>query len=241
MAIFREIERRLENLVEGFFTRRFSSALQPVELAHKLAAETDRKRQVSVSQTYAPNIFMVHLAPEDFDELDGFHQALANELTEYVKAHAEQKGYRFTGSVHISIAPEAELRRGGCVIHSHFEERDLGAPAGGTQIISSREIQEALKPTSNARLVELKSGQTHDISLGATIGRREDNDIIVAHEGVSRYHARIEVDRGDFFLVDLDSTNGTYLNGKEIARDKLVDGDAIKLGPVEMRFDHLEQ
>jgi len=241
MDIFREIERRLENLVEGFFTHRFSSALQPVELARKLAAETDRKRQVSVSQIYAPNIFMIHLSPEDFEELDGFHQALASELTEYVRAHAEQKTYRFTGSVHISVAPEAELRRGECVIHSHFEELDLGAPAGGTQIISAREIKDALTVAPTARLVEIETGSEHDIGAGATIGRRSDNDIVIPHSGVSRYHARIETDRTDFFLMDLDSTNGTYLNGEEIARVKLVDGDSVKLGSVELLFNHSEQ
>lgn len=241
MAIFREIERRLENLVEGFFTHRFSSALQPVELAHKLASETDRKRQVSVSQTYAPNVFMIHLSPEDFDELDAFQQALAHELTAYVKAHAEQKGYRFTGSVHISVAPEAELRRGESVIHSHIEEIDLSMPSGGTQIISKRELKEAINVSPKGRLVETDSGVAHDVGASTTIGRRGDNTIVLAHQGISRYHARIEADQDDFFLVDLDSTNGTSLNGEEIGRVKLVSGDTLTLGPVEMRFDLLEQ
>ena len=70
MSIFKDIEKRLENLFEGFFNDRFRSALQPVELARKLVAEMDRKRQISVTLVYAPNIYKVSLSPSDLAEIE---------------------------------------------------------------------------------------------------------------------------------------------------------------------------
>ncbi len=240
MAIFRKIERRLENLVEGFFTHRFSSALQPVELARKLAGEMDDKRQVSVAHTYVPNVFMIHLAPDDFEELGGVQQALAAELTEYIKTHAQENEYRFSGAIHLSIAPEPELHRGECDIHSHFEEIDVAASANDTQIISAEELKEALVIKPNGRLTETESGRIFEIAPGTTIGRRSDNDVVLADNGVSRYHARIDADQEGLLLVDLDSTNGTSVNSEEVGRAKLIDGDTIKIGPIELSFDQTE-
>jgi len=239
MAIFREIERRLENLVEGFFNHRFSSALQPIELAKKLTGEMDRKRQVSVAHTYSPNIFMLHLAPEDFEELEGFHKALAKELCEYVKAHAQEKAYRFTGALQISLAPEGDLRPGECAIHSHFEGLDADKASGGTQIIPALELDKAAQTTARAYLFDANSGIEHPLRDQAiTIGRRSDNNIVIDDAGASRYHARIEASGDNFFLADLESTNGTLLNGEDVGRMRLVNEDRIEIGRVELIFRH---
>jgi hypothetical protein len=239
MAIFRDIEQRLENLVEGFFNHRFSSAIQPVELAKKLGVEMDRKRQVSVAHTYAPNVFMIHLAPDDFEALEGFSQALAAELAEYVKAHGGDRGYRFTGSVHVSLAPEADVHQGECAIHSHFEEMSLPLANGGTQIISARELEEALATTTCTYLINNSSGAKYKLQeKPLTIGRKSDNDIVISDPGVSRYHARVEIDGNDTYLVDLSSTNGTLINGEEISRGRLADDDIISVGNHDLTFRH---
>jgi len=64
-----------------------------------------------------------------------------------------------------------------------------------------------------------------------TIGRGSDCDIMLPERQVSRHHARIERDDGDYLLRDLGSKNGTYVNGQEV-RDKpyyLKDGDEIQI------------
>lgn len=239
MAIFREIERRLENLVEGFFNHRFSSALQPIELARKLTGEMDRKQQVSVTHTYSPNIFMLHLAPQDFEELGGFNKVLAKELSEYVKAHAQEKAYRFAGALQISLAPEGELRPGECAIYSHFEEFDEDQASGGTQIIPALELDKAVDATDRTYLLDESSGIEYPLRNQAiAIGRRSDNDIVIDDAGASRYHARIEANGSNFFLVDLESTNGTLLNDEDVGRVRLVNDDRILIGRVELIFRH---
>jgi pSer/pThr/pTyr-binding forkhead associated (FHA) protein len=69
-----------------------------------------------------------------------------------------------------------------------------------------------------------------------SIGRRSANDIKVAEKAVSRRHCRIDFDGEFYWLVDLDSHNGTFVNGRRISRCLLYDGDMLKVGHAEMVF-----
>jgi diguanylate cyclase (GGDEF)-like protein len=68
------------------------------------------------------------------------------------------------------------------------------------------------------------------------LGRSEDCDLIIDDNRVSRHHARIEPHEGGFLLTDLDSTNGTLLNGERVHSARLQDGDNVCLGEVVLRF-----
>lgn len=64
----------------------------------------------------------------------------------------------------------------------------------------------------------------------ATIGRAPDNDICLEAFGVSRYHARLGVSEGKVFVQDLNSTNGTFLNSKNVDRAEVASTDQISIG-----------
>ena len=66
-----------------------------------------------------------------------------------------------------------------------------------------------------------------------TIGRAEDNDIVVDDRWVSRYHAQLRRDEGRYVVVDQDSKNGTLVNGQRIAGPvALADGDQVQVTPL---------
>jgi pSer/pThr/pTyr-binding forkhead associated (FHA) protein len=65
---------------------------------------------------------------------------------------------------------------------------------------------------------------------GVTIGREPDNDIIVENLLVSGYHARVDAAGKDIILTDLQSKNGTFLNGERTTSAKLNNGDEILVG-----------
>ena len=72
---------------------------------------------------------------------------------------------------------------------------------------------------------------------GVSVGREEDNDIQLLVTGVSRYHAKITFNGSAWSILDLGSTNGTRLNGKQIsAETALADGDTIVIGDQTLIF-----
>lgn len=74
-------------------------------------------------------------------------------------------------------------------------------------------------------------------STPVTIGRREDNDVVVDNMAVSGHHAVIEEEDPNFYvLVDLESLNGTFINETKVFRHKLFDGDDIIIGKHSLKF-----
>lgn len=69
-----------------------------------------------------------------------------------------------------------------------------------------------------------------------TIGRKDDNDIRIDNLAVSGHHAKLLTIFDDSFLEDLDSTNGTYVNGQPITKHPLKNGDVIVIGKHELRY-----
>ena len=70
-----------------------------------------------------------------------------------------------------------------------------------------------------------------------TLGRGADNDLVLPSFEVSRLHAVIEYDGQHYLLSDLDSSNGTFLNGRSVARrTALRDCDVIAIGSCRIRF-----
>lgn len=69
-----------------------------------------------------------------------------------------------------------------------------------------------------------------------TIGRKDDNDICIENLAVSGHHAKLLTIFDDSFLEDLDSTNGTYVNGQPIRKHPLKHGDVIVIGKHELRY-----
>lgn len=77
----------------------------------------------------------------------------------------------------------------------------------------------------------------YDVAIGSfTIGRGPECDIHIRDKSLSRRHAQVEVTRGHAQLVDLNSKNGTFVNGVRVERHLLSGGDFIKLGEIDLRF-----
>ncbi len=69
------------------------------------------------------------------------------------------------------------------------------------------------------------------------IGRGQDNDVVLDMDNVSRFHAIVEGSDDGFVVRDNNSTNGTYINGKEVVgRRRLANGDLIKIGGAILKF-----
>jgi pSer/pThr/pTyr-binding forkhead associated (FHA) protein len=80
-------------------------------------------------------------------------------------------------------------------------------------------------------LVGVDKGRVfRDLPIPVTIGREEGNPLRLNDERVSRFHAKIQLDNEDVILTDLDSTNGTRINGHPIQIRRLLPGDRVGIG-----------
>jgi len=69
-----------------------------------------------------------------------------------------------------------------------------------------------------------------------TIGRKEGNDVVIDNQGISGFHARIVRENQDFAIEDLNSLNGTFLNGRKVYKYVLKHGDIVLIGNHTIEF-----
>jgi pSer/pThr/pTyr-binding forkhead associated (FHA) protein len=92
-----------------------------------------------------------------------------------------------------------------------------------------------------AKLVVLSAGltgKTQELKVDkVTIGRVEDNTFQIAEPSVSSHHCEVLMRGADVVIHDLDSTNGTFINGEKITEKVLKIGEILRLGQIEMRLE----
>jgi pSer/pThr/pTyr-binding forkhead associated (FHA) protein len=93
-------------------------------------------------------------------------------------------------------------------------------------------------PTVTFQVLEgIDKGRTfRELSTPVTIGREEGNQLRLNDERVSRYHAKIQFDNGEIILTDLESTNGTRVNGNVVQIRRLRAGDRVGIGRTLLLF-----
>ncbi len=86
-----------------------------------------------------------------------------------------------------------------------------------------------------------KLNDSYSIEEEISLGRHNDNDIVLKDPYISKHHFRIVKDENEYFIEDLNSSNGTYVNGERIIDvKKLTYGDIIKVGNIEFMFINQE-
>src|SRR6516165_3900621 len=93
-----------------------------------------------------------------------------------------------------------------------------------------------------AKLVLLSAGmtgRTHELKADkTTIGRVEDNTFQIAEPSVSSHHCEILLRGSDVIVHDLNSTNGTYINGQQVTKEAVLKpGQILRLGQIELRLE----
>jgi Protein of unknown function (DUF3662)/FHA domain len=235
------------------FSRAFSSQVQPVEIARKLAKEMDGHRTASVSQVYVPNQYTVFLSTEDHERLEGYERSLEQELSGYLLEHARRRDYALLTRPEVSLETDERLRLGEFGIQTRLvkpparqgEEPEQGEQ-GQTMVYSAP--QEPTKPKRSrqpgARLVETRAIVCFDdrryVLEGpvAVLGRSRESDCVFRDPNISRRHAELRRGpTGDWQVVDLGSTNGVKVNGRRVESSRLSPGDEVTLGTTRFVFD----
>ena len=259
MGILKNIEKRMESLVEGVFGRAFRRQIHPVEIAKALTKQMDEGRMVSISRTYAPNDFTVHLSEEDVESIRAYQAALRDELIQYASTHAENKDYHLMTPPRVRFETEDSLRFGEFGITAKLTggdgPREKGAPqdtSGQTRIFRTEEV--GLGKDQGTSAISAEEAQKHGLAREVvevvtkhgnfplkgrgpwTVGRSQENDIVIPDPNVSRQHARLSRSDNGYVVEDLGSTNGTLLDGAPIDRERIESGDELTFGQSSARF-----
>jgi hypothetical protein len=84
-----------------------------------------------------------------------------------------------------------------------------------------------------------REGEIVDLGTDVlTVGRSPHSDLFLDDVTVSRHHARVLRDEGGFWVEDLNSLNGTYVNRKRIEQQRLFDDDELQIGKFKLMFVH---
>jgi pSer/pThr/pTyr-binding forkhead associated (FHA) protein len=251
MGLARAVEERLEGMMEGFFARVFRSGLQPVEVGRRIQREMGENKTISVSRTYAPNDFRIFIGPEDRARFQPMEEGLVSEFSEVVIETAKQNRWNLMGQPRVRFIEDEDLGKGQFKVESSLTA-DKGSPApavstrepdeanpGATRAISLNTAERLGLSKSGAQLVVLDdSGQAKEsISITRTpivVGRLSSVDVVLSDPNVSRRHAELRRDGPAWVIVDLGSTNGTYVNGKQVTEQALSDGDRLSFGSSDL-------
>jgi len=248
MSVFRNLEARIEGLVEGVFSRAFSSEVQPVELARKLAKEMDSHKTASVSRVYVPNEYTVHLSEEDREKLEGYERSLEQELSGYLLEHARRRGYDLLTRPEVKFNTDDRLRLGefgiqARLVKAPIRENEPARPAeeGHTMVYKAAPAQQPNAPAATPRMTRaiVETGGRRQVLDGprAVIGRSDEAECVLRDPNVSRRHAELRQGAGgEWEIFDLGSTNGIKVNGRRASSVRLREGDQVTVGTTTFRF-----
>jgi hypothetical protein len=261
VGVLQRFERRLGGMVEGLFARAFKSEVQPVEVAAALQRELDDQAAVvGRDRTLVPNHFIVELGDHDHDRLAPYEKPLTHELAAMVREHADDQRYSFVGPVKVELQLVTALETGVFKVHSdvvpgpesgsdlrpvprpeHPQPPALGVPAGALDdtAYTTAIPRPVAAPTFGRIHVQVAKNAAYDVDLThkvSVIGRGTDTDIRLTDQAVSRRHAEIRVANGATMLNDLQSTNGTTVNGVTVTTTPLSDGDEIRMGETVLTY-----
>ncbi|MHB1131899.1 MAG: FhaA domain-containing protein [Chloroflexota bacterium] len=234
----------VENLIEGPFARLPGSSLQPVQIAKALTRAMADDQAIGPNSVYVPNEFAVELTATDYAAFEPVADSLARELATYVEREAAENGWAFLGPVAITLRASEGLKAHRIKVRATrgatTERAEQAMPTDGVHFVRAAEMPGANSFPARraaASITVVQDGAPTTIPLTKdtiTLGRDLDNDVVVGDPSVSRHHAEIRVIGGRWLLVDLHSTNGTRVNGSQVSKQYITDGDRIRLGTIEM-------
>jgi hypothetical protein len=203
------------------------------EIAQQLTQEISScARTDSDGRTYAPDQYTISLNPLDYDFLRQRAPQAHRDLSGALFKALNDSSMSFLKKPQVTLATDPTLTRNEVrVIAWHSSD-----PLQFTNEIDDSKILKRNTPPPGAFLIV--EGKRHfpmtDDEL--TIGRRLDNNLILEDRHVSRSHARLEVIKGQYVIVDLDSTAGSRVNGRLITRHTLRPGDIISIAAVQLIY-----
>jgi len=225
MGVLDRFERGVENVVNTAFAKTFRASVKPVELVSALRKEADSKAAaVDHNRTVIPNLYDIRLSVADYKAVvDWGEDALRQEFEDSLKDHANFQRYALVGALSVRFLKDDTLSTGRFAISSRSSR--------GAAVAASPSTQNSRHP-----LIDIDGQRYHLTGEVTIVGRGSEADIVVNDSGVSRQHVKFEVTDFGTILIDLGSTNGTFVEDQRIKEATLLDGNAITIGRTTIMY-----
>ncbi|NJP05157.1 MAG: DUF3662 domain-containing protein [Chloroflexaceae bacterium] len=237
MSALSRFEQFMESLVEDSVARLFRSPVQPAEIAKRLERAMESHQTISVRRVIVPNIYRVFLNPRDFMAFQPIRKEVEREMANYLNELANERQFTMLEHPRVEMSEDSAVPRRTIQVVAETVER---GSEGATQVMTATaQLQSSSQQNQRALLLLETTNGPHPIPLESTllnIGRGLNNDIILEDTRVSRHHAQLRYKTRRFWITDLGSTNGTFINGERISEAALGDQDVISLGGLELLF-----
>jgi predicted component of type VI protein secretion system len=261
MGVMSRIEAAMQGAVEGAFGRVFRTRVEPAELARKMERAMDTNLTLEIDRRVAPNVYDLFLSPQDMAYLGPNAGVWTTSIANGLIATARDRGYLMTTNPVVRLYEDSALGTGQTRVEAHLMDTATmarqgievaSAAADETRAINAAEGAALAQELANAKaraastsippawltLIRPGRGQPKRIERQTVhIGRNTDNEFVVPDKRVSRFHAEIRCENGQFYLYDLGSTNGVLVNGARATRPTpLKNNDVVTVGSHEFVF-----
>jgi hypothetical protein len=219
------MEYRLQNLVEGSLARIFSRTPAGLSFTHQLIESLQEQVQTDDSGRFnAPHTIVLYTDPGQ-EKVIRMYTGILDELSEQIEAAAVESGIYFNEPPVLLVKPDALLPPGTL----KFQFETTAARPGTTDILPTTPGTHHTSIPLNAYLI-VTGEQLIPLTQSVTnLGRRDDNDIVISDRKVSRRHAQIRLSDDRYTIFDLQSSGGTFVNGRRVHQSPLRPGDVISL------------
>jgi hypothetical protein len=238
----------------------FPTSLQPVQLAKAAARAMEQSRVVGIRGPQVANAYELSVAPADLARFGELSSQVIEDVRAYLVDYAQERGARPVADLRVRLTGDRQVKSG-----------TVRATASYAGLAPARhaEVEQAVSATRKLQVEELaaalasrstRSGVSNLYLDGAhgvqfeldprleliRLGRAIDNDVVLDSQRVSRYHTQLRWVESGWLVYDLESTNGTWLDGDRITPNKpalLEPESRLRLGDVDLqvRRDSLPQ
>lgn len=238
MKLLDRFEHALERLMEGTSGSLFRQPVQPAEIGKRLQREMLSNRRASVGTSIVPNAYTVRLSPRDYEQFASYKTGLSRQMEAWLAQVATERNLSVVDRIRVTIEEDETVRRRSVNVDSLIADgRAVASPSASRALPPQPTAAFHVAPSADASSCSLVgTGGTFrgtEVALSSglnTVGRGSECDIVLDAPDISRRHARITWESGLSRVEDLNSTNGTFLNGEPVRIADMVDGDEIRFG-----------
>ncbi len=225
---------KIENTLKDFFEKdlRIVAHKNPLQnITDELISVMDNNLKIIGDKVFAPNVFRVSIRDKKLMDDDDMRE-WKKYAQEIIRDIARDNALQLAGPLHIQVFYNPKLDK-----EFNITVTNSSIPSGKTvNLYSENNSEEQPEVITDGYLITADDNYYQIVKLITTIGRREDNDLVIDNLRISRVHAQIRQIKNKHVLFDLDSTSGTKVNGVKIHQHTLNHGDVIEIADVPIIY-----